>query len=79
MPLGSDVAQPYVGELGDQRPGITADVVRVDEIGNKVEKDDGREAYYDPGSEVGGEERIEEGHCWVGEGDGGRQDRRLRI
>ncbi len=42
--LGSDVPQPYVGELGEEGTGITADVVGVDEVGYEVEKDDGSEA-----------------------------------
>lgn len=63
VPLGSDVSQPYVGELGEKRAGIAADVVGVDKIWHEVEEDEGTEAYYRPSGEVEGEEGIQKGHC----------------
>ena len=61
--LGSNVSQPYVGELGEKRAGIAADVVGVDKIWHEVEEDEGTEAYHRPCGEVEGEEGIQKGHC----------------
>ena len=61
--LGSDVSQPYVGELGEKRARIAADMVGVDKIGYEVEEDEGTEAYHRPCGEVEGEEGIQKGHC----------------
>ena len=77
--LGSNVSQPYVGELGEKRAGIAADVVGVDKIGYEVEENDGPEADDGPSGEVEGAEGLKKGHWRNGECDGGGGGRRLRI
>ena len=79
MPLGSDIPHPRVGELGKQRPRIFANVVRVDQVGYEVEKDDGGEAYRRTSSGAKVEESIEERHCCDVECNGGLQCQCLRL
>ena len=77
--MGSDIPYPCVGELGQKRPWIFADVVGVDQVGYEVEKDDGGEAYRRPSSGAKVEESIEERHCCDVEDDGGLQCKCLPL